>query len=50
MSAQRQDIKAAAIAVGQELRFFYASNKTDLEPRKWLCVDLRFRSNLLFVA
>ena len=28
---QRQDINAAAIAVGQELRFFYASNESDLE-------------------
>src|SRR5436190_14448390 len=28
---QRQDIHAAAIAIGQELRFFYASNESDLE-------------------
>jgi putative ABC transport system substrate-binding protein len=28
---QRQDINAAAIALGQELRFFYASNETDLD-------------------
>jgi putative ABC transport system substrate-binding protein len=28
---QRQDIHAAAIAVGQELSFFYASNESDLE-------------------
>src|SRR3954469_21778244 len=28
---QRQDINAAAIAVGQELRFFYASNESDLD-------------------
>jgi putative ABC transport system substrate-binding protein len=28
---QRQDINAAATAVGQELRFFYASNESDLE-------------------
>ena len=28
---QRQDINAAATAVGQELRFFYARNESDLE-------------------
>jgi putative tryptophan/tyrosine transport system substrate-binding protein len=31
VSPQRQDINAAATAVGQELRFFYASNESDLE-------------------
>jgi len=31
VSPQRQDINAAAIALGQELRFFYATNEGDLD-------------------
>jgi hypothetical protein len=31
VGAQRQDINAAATALGQELRFFYASNESDLD-------------------
>jgi putative ABC transport system substrate-binding protein len=31
VGSQRQDIDAAATALGQELRFFYASNESDLD-------------------
>jgi putative tryptophan/tyrosine transport system substrate-binding protein len=41
VGAQRQDINAAATALGQELRFFYASNESDLDTAFGALVEQR---------
>jgi putative tryptophan/tyrosine transport system substrate-binding protein len=38
---QRRDVNAAATALGQELRFFYASNESDLDTAFGALVDQR---------